>query len=94
MLSISNNFAGTPVTKIDTDDGQSTVLKGFTQSDFDNVFSSNVQAVNASIPKPQPTADDQQQTPPAPEPEQKPEEVPPPPVETPAPEPVVEEPKQ
>ena len=35
MLSISNNFAGTPVTKIEKDDGSSVVLKGFTQAEFE-----------------------------------------------------------
>ncbi len=35
MLGISENFAGTPVTKIEKDDGTSNVLKGFTQEEFD-----------------------------------------------------------
>ena len=35
MLAISNNFAGTPVTKIEKDNGQSVVLKGFTKAEFD-----------------------------------------------------------
>ncbi len=35
MLAISNNFAGTPVTKIEKDNGQSAVLKGFTKAEFD-----------------------------------------------------------
>src|SRR3990167_7340772 len=52
MLDISNNFAGTPVTKIEKDDGQSVVLKGFTQSEFDNVFASNVQQANSTMPVP------------------------------------------
>ncbi len=38
MLSISNNFAGTPVTKIEKDDGQIVILKGFTQEEFDQVL--------------------------------------------------------
>jgi glutaredoxin len=38
MLAVSNNFAGTPVTKIEKDDGQIVVLKGFTQEEFDQVF--------------------------------------------------------
>lgn len=38
MLAVSDNFAGTPVTKIDKDDGQSVVLKGFTQSEFDETL--------------------------------------------------------
>lgn len=38
MLTISNNFAGTPVTKIEKDDGQIVVLKGFTTDEFDKTF--------------------------------------------------------
>ncbi len=35
MLAASNNFAGTPVTKIEKDNGQAVVLKGFTKEEFD-----------------------------------------------------------
>lgn len=35
MLTVSNNFAGTPVTKIEKDDGEIVVLKGFTQEEFE-----------------------------------------------------------
>src|SRR3990167_10907903 len=38
MLTVSNNFAGTPVTKIEKDDGQISVLKGFTQEEFDQAL--------------------------------------------------------
>ncbi len=38
MLAVSNNFAGTPVTKIENDDGQITVLKGFTKEEFDQAL--------------------------------------------------------
>ncbi|MDO8497849.1 MAG: glutaredoxin family protein [bacterium] len=38
MLAVSNNFAGTPVTKIDKDDGQIIVLKGFTKEEFDKAL--------------------------------------------------------
>lgn len=38
MLAVSNNFAGTPVTKIDKDDGQIVVLKGFTKEEFDKAL--------------------------------------------------------
>ena len=38
MLNLSNNFAGTPVTKIEKDDGQITVLKGFTKEEFDTAL--------------------------------------------------------
>lgn len=35
MLTVSNNFAGTPVTKIEKDSGETVVLKGFTKDEFD-----------------------------------------------------------
>jgi len=38
MLAVSNNFAGTPVTKIEKDDGQIVVLKGFTKEEFDKAL--------------------------------------------------------
>jgi len=38
MLTISNNFAGTPVTKIEKDDGPIVVLKGFTKEEFDETL--------------------------------------------------------
>lgn len=38
MLNISNNFAGTPVTKIEKDDGKIVVLKGFTAEEFDEAL--------------------------------------------------------
>jgi glutaredoxin len=38
MLSISNNFAGTPVTEITKDNGEKVVLKGFTKEDFDTAL--------------------------------------------------------
>ena len=38
MLAVGSNFAGTPVTKIDKDDGQTVVLKGFTPAEFDKVL--------------------------------------------------------
>jgi glutaredoxin 3 len=38
MLSISNNFAGTPVTEITKDSGEKVILKGFTKEDFDSVL--------------------------------------------------------
>ena len=38
MLAISNNFAGTPVTRVEKDDGTISVLKGFTKGEFDAVF--------------------------------------------------------
>ena len=38
MLAVGSNFAGTPVTKIEKDDGQIAVLKGFTASEFDTAL--------------------------------------------------------
>ena len=38
MLAISNNFAGTPVTRIEKDDGTISVLKGFTKEEFDTTL--------------------------------------------------------
>ncbi len=38
MLMVGSNFAGTPVTKIDTDDGKTVVLKGFTKEEFDKAL--------------------------------------------------------
>ena len=38
MLAVSNNFAGTPVTKIEKDDGQISILKGFTKEEFDQAL--------------------------------------------------------
>lgn len=35
MMTVGNNFAGTPVTKIEKDDGKTVVLKGFSKEDFD-----------------------------------------------------------
>jgi len=38
MMAISNNFAGTPVTRVEKDDGSIAVLKGFTKEEFDTTF--------------------------------------------------------
>lgn len=38
MLAVGSNFAGTPVTKIEKDDGQIAVLKGFTAAEFDKAL--------------------------------------------------------
>jgi glutaredoxin len=35
MMAVSNNFAGTPVTRVEKDDGTIAVLKGFTREEFD-----------------------------------------------------------
>lgn len=46
MLAISNNFAGTPVTRVEKDDGSIVVLKGFTKGEFDTTF-----GISAEPPK-------------------------------------------
>lgn len=60
MLNISNNFAGTPVTKIEKDDGQIIVLKGFTQDEFDKALAVDPNAPKQQIAPPvsQPAAPD------------------------------------
>lgn len=70
MLAISNNFAGTPVTRIEKDDGTITVLKGFTKEEFDGVFGFNTPKTEEAKPTetPPPTAEVQASpTPPQPE---------------------------
>ncbi len=61
MLAISNNFAGTPVTRVEKDDGSIAILKGFTKEEFDTTFG----LVPVSSDKPvQPTSTDSTVTPP------------------------------
>lgn len=81
MLNISNNFAGTPVTKIEKDDGQIIVLKGYTQDEFDkalavdpNAPAKQVQPQDTAVVTPQPAAaaplpQNQQSVQPAPTPQ-------------------------
>ncbi|MCX6730587.1 MAG: hypothetical protein NTZ55_01960 [Candidatus Roizmanbacteria bacterium] len=52
MLAVGSNFAGTPVTKIEKDDGQIAVLKGFTATDFDKTLGFAAQAPVAEAAKP------------------------------------------
>ncbi len=66
MLNISNNFAGTPVTKIEKDDGQIMVLKGFTQEEFEKALEAPIPPVAAPTPQPEPIAMPQAPEPPAP----------------------------
>ncbi|MDA1316834.1 MAG: glutaredoxin domain-containing protein [bacterium] len=54
MLGISENFAGTPVTKIEKDDGTSMVLKGFTQEEFDKELGRTT--TNTAVPVEPPSA--------------------------------------
>lgn len=80
MLAVSNNFAGTPVTKIEKDDGQIVVLKGFTKDEFDKAL--NLAPVSAPAVAPV-----------APSPEVKPEQKVEPKVEAPSPIPVAPTPE-
>lgn len=77
MLAISNNFAGTPVTRIEKDDGTITVLKGFTPKEFDDVFGFNqqqtknqqeqtTQTSSSQTPPPEPTQTNENPTTPPP----------------------------
>lgn len=52
MLAISNNFAGTPVTKIEKDGGLSVVLKGFTKEEFDKELEFAPAVAQAATPPP------------------------------------------
>jgi len=88
MLAVSNNFAGTPVTKIEKDDGKIEVLKGFTQEEFDQVLGFKkeepVAQASASVPvtppsQPSPT---QPPTPPPPPPQPTQPTTPTPPAQT------------
>lgn len=89
MLAVSNNFAGTPVTKIEKDDGQIVVLKGFTQTEFDKTLGFPVPTptseLNANLNIP-PAKPQEPQTPaptPPPEPQSPPEAPPIPPTPSP-----------
>jgi len=52
MLTVSNNFAGTPVTKVEKDDGQIAVLKGFTKEEFDKLLGFSVEPVSTTATEP------------------------------------------
>jgi len=57
MLAVANNFAGTPVTKVEKDDGQISILKGFTKEEFDKltgVTQPQVAVVNSTMNVPTP----------------------------------------
>jgi len=51
MLAVGGNFAGTPVTKIEKDDGQIVVLKGFTAAEFNKVLAVAPPATTPVEPK-------------------------------------------
>ena len=50
MLTVGNNFAGTPVTKVEKDDKSVVVLKGFTKDEFDKTFGFAQEEVLADAP--------------------------------------------
>lgn len=55
MLNLSNNFSGTPVTKVEKDDGEISILKGFTKEEFDKAMGysqSKAAIVNSTIDVP------------------------------------------
>jgi len=91
MMKLGSNFAGTPVTQIVKDDGSSTVLKGFTQTEFDAALGgAPVAAANADMTMPQAPVD-QPVMPPMPEPTPTPAPEPTPaPMPEPAPAPMPE----
>lgn len=89
MLAVSNNFAGTPVTKVEKDDGQIAILKGFTKEEFDKLLGFSVEpAKPVEVAPAQVVAP----TPPAPVVEIPPVTVDAVPIPTPVPVPVVETP--
>jgi glutaredoxin len=55
MLTVGNNFAGTPVTKIEKDDASVVVLKGFTKEEFDKALGF-VETHEAAAPAAAPSA--------------------------------------
>lgn len=50
MMTVGNNFAGTPVTRIEKDDGSIAVLKGFTKEEFDTTLGLTPAVATASPP--------------------------------------------
>lgn len=68
MLAVGGNFAGTPVTKIEKDDGQIVVLKGFTAAEFDKVLAVAPTATAPVEPKAAEQPEPIQQTAPVEEP--------------------------
>ncbi|PJE61480.1 hypothetical protein COU87_04285 [Candidatus Roizmanbacteria bacterium CG10_big_fil_rev_8_21_14_0_10_39_12] len=49
MLSVSDNFAGTPVTKVEKDGGETLILKGFTEEEFAKAL--NITVVGVAVPQ-------------------------------------------
>ena len=50
MLAISDNFAGTPVTKIEKDGSEAIIIKGFTKDEFDGALGINAQPQVQQVP--------------------------------------------
>ena len=95
MLAVSNNFAGTPVTKIEKDDGQIVVLKGFTKEEYDTALGLTPPPTEIKPEaKVETKPDAKPVTPPAPIPPVPPTngQAVPPPVQAPAPQPAVNDP--
>lgn len=103
MLAVSGDFKGVPVTKIEKDDGQISVLKGFTMEEFDKTLGYQMQGQQPeppvpTPPQPQPPAPEPtppvvEPTPPPVEPPTPPDVTPPPPVSEPSPEPTTPAPE-
>lgn len=93
MLTVSNNFAGTPVTKVEKDDGQIAVLKGFTKEEFDQAlgFTQTQASGSTTTPNDNPTNPSTpvpgQPTTPSQTPQDNPTPIPPEPPMTPNPTP-------
>lgn len=64
MLSISDNFAGTPVTKIEKDGGEVIIIKGFTEDEFAKAL--NISVVGVVVPQATQTEGAQSTTTPTP----------------------------
>ena len=90
MLAVSNNFAGTPVTRVEKDDGSIAVLKGFTKEEFDTTFGfASAPATPTANPQPSTAVNDTPIPPVAEVPPVVPETVSPAPIPTPVETPVV-----
>lgn len=91
MLALSNNFAGTPVTRVEKDDGSIAVLKGFTKEEFDTTFGLKAATTDSTTPPPpQKPEETKPVEPPVTPPTEEKAAPPPPPVETPTTPPINE----
>lgn len=92
MLAVSNNFAGTPVTKVEKDDGQIAILKGFTKEEFDKLLGFTAEPAKPASTEPSRSVEPVSAPTPAPVVETPPVTVESVPTPTPPPAPVVETP--